>query len=164
MSSKSKYFPLYAYLRQQPDEGLLELSFEEVEEILDKPLPASAHTTRAWWANSRTSHSRTWQEAGWLIDDVDFENKTVTFRPERISYRLTPVRKPQSWSGAQVKALREFAGWSQQELADRMAVRQQTISDWETGQHIARRSMGRLLELIAREIDFPYVVDAEKTT
>jgi DNA-binding transcriptional regulator YiaG len=164
MSPQSKYFPLYAYLRQQPDEGLLELSFEEIEEILDKPLPASAHTTRAWWANSRTSHSRTWQEAGWLIDDVDFENKTVTFRPERISYRLTPVRKPQSWSGAQVKALREFAGWSQQELADRMAVRQQTISDWETGQHIARRSMGRLLELIAREIDFPYVVDTEKTT
>ena len=156
MFPKSKYFPLYEYLDQQPDAGLLELSFAEIEEILGKRLPSSAQSARAWWANSATAQGRTWQEAGWLIDDVDFENKTVTFRPERISYRVTPVRKPQSWSGAQVKALREYAGWSQQELADRMAVRQQTISDWETGNHTARRSMGRLLEMIAREIGFPY--------
>ena len=156
MSPTSKYFPLYEYLRQQRDSGLIELGFAEVEDILGKPLPASAYTTRAWWANSATNHGQAWQQAGWLVDDVDFEAQTVVFRPERIAYRVTPVRKSQSWSGPQIKALREFAGWSQQELADRMAVRQQTISDWETGQHTARRSMGKLLEMIAREVGFPY--------
>lgn len=160
MSPKSKYYPLFEYLRQQPDSGLLELSFAEIETILGKPLPPTAQTTRAWWANSKTSHGQSWQEAGWLIDDVDFAGQLVIFRPARITYRITPTRKSQSWSGDQIKALREFAGWSQQELADRLAVRQQTISDWEVGHHTARRSMGKLLQMIAEEVGFPYETDA----
>ncbi len=156
MSPKSKYYPLFKYLRRQPDSGLIELSFVEIEEILGKPLPATARSTRAWWANSNTPHGRSWQEADWLVDDVDFEGQYVVFRPARITYRVTPVRKSTSWTGEQVKALRDFAGWSQQELADRLAVRQQTVSDWEVGNHTARRSMGKLLEMIAREIGFPY--------
>jgi len=160
MSPKSKYYPLFQYLSRQPDAGLLlELSFAEVEEILGKPLPRSAKTARAWWANSQTAHGRSWQEAGWLVDDVDFEDELVVFRPARITYRITPVRKSQSWSGDQIKALREHAGWSQQELADRLAVRQQTISDWEIGNHTARRSMGKLLEMVAREVGFPYEME-----
>jgi DNA-binding transcriptional regulator YiaG len=162
LSPKSKYYPLYEYLERQPDEGLLELTFAEVEAILNKPLPASAGNTRAWWANGAAPHAQAWQQAGWLVDDVDFEGEAVVFRPERISYRVSPIRQSKSWSGAQIKALREFAGWSQQELADRMAVRQQTISDWETGAHTARRSMGKLLEMIAREVGFPYETASPK--
>ena len=64
MSPKSKYYPLFEYLNEQPDSGLLELSFAEIEEILGYPLPATASKTRAWWANSQTSHGKTWQEAG----------------------------------------------------------------------------------------------------
>jgi DNA-binding transcriptional regulator YiaG len=161
MSPKSKYYPLFEYLNEQPDSGLLELSFAEIEEILGHPLPATASKTRAWWANSQTSHGKTWQEAGWLVDDVNFAEQIVVFRPERITYRVTPIRRPQTWTGGQIKALREFAGWSQQDLADRMQVRQQTISDWELGNHMARRSMGKLLDMIAREIGFPY--DTGKT-
>jgi DNA-binding transcriptional regulator YiaG len=66
------------------------------------------------------------------------------------------VRKTESWTGEQIKALREHAGWSQQELAERLAVRQQTVSDWEIGNHTARRSMGKLLEMVAREVGFHY--------
>ena len=128
MSPKSKYYPLFKYLSQQPDTGLRELSFAEIEAILGKALPNSALTTRAWWANSQSAHAQAWQEANWLVDDVDFKEKVVVFRPARITYRLTPIRKSQSWTGEQVKALREFAGWSQQELARRLAVRQQTIT------------------------------------
>jgi DNA-binding XRE family transcriptional regulator len=156
MSPKSKYYPLFKYLSRQPDTEPIKLSFAEIEKILAKPLPTTALTTRAWWANSHTPHGRSWQEANWLVDSVDFENKEVVFRPARITYRVTPIRKSKSWTGQQVKALREFAGWSQQELADRLAVRQQTVSDWEVGNHTARRSMGKLLEMIAREIGFPY--------
>lgn len=154
--SKSKYYPLYEYLKKQPDTTLLELTFEEIEEILGKPLPASAAVTRAWWANSPTTQGNAWQEAGWLVDYPDFENEVVIFRPARITYRVTPIRKSVGWTGDQVKALREFAGWSQQELANRLAVRQQTISDWEVGNHVARRSTSKLLQMIAEEVGFPY--------
>jgi len=160
MSPKSKYYPLYKYLSQQPDSDLIELSFTEVEEIIGKKLPASASATRAWWANSHTSQAMAWQEADWLVDDVDFANKFVAFRPSRITYRVSPIRKSVGWSGEQVKALREYAGWSQQELAAKMAVRQQTISDWEVGNHTARRSMSKLLQMVAKEVGYPYETDS----
>ena len=156
MSPKSKYYPLYQYLSQQADSGLLELSFAEIEEIISKTLPASALVTRAWWANSHTTQALAWQEAGWVVDDVDFRQKYVVFRPGRITYRVSPIRKSVGWSGEQIKALREHAGWSQQELATRLAVRQQTVSDWEVGNHAARRSMSKLLQMIAKEVGFPY--------
>jgi DNA-binding XRE family transcriptional regulator len=156
ISSKSKYYPLYEYLTQQPDTGLLELTFAEIEAVLGKKLPASASTTRAWWANSQTTQGQAWQEAKWLVDYPDFANEVVIFRPARITYRVTPIRKSSGWSGEQVKALREFAGWSQQELANRLAVRQQTISDWEVGHHTARRSTSKLLQMLAEEVGFPY--------
>jgi DNA-binding XRE family transcriptional regulator len=159
MAPKSKYEPLFEYLRQQPDAGLLELTFEEIETVLNGTLPASAGNMRAWWANSSTAQSQAWQKAGWLVDDVDFENRAVIFRPARITYRVSPIRKSQGWTGQDIKALREFAGWSQQELADRLAVRQQTVSDWEIGNHTARRSMSKLLQMIAREVGFPYRTD-----
>ena len=156
MTFKSKYYPLFEYLQQQPDSSLLELSFAEIEEILGKSLPPSAHTTRAWWANTQTAQGRAWQEAKWLVDNVDFEEKYVIFRPARMTYRVTPVRKSQGWAGQQIKALREFAGWTQQELANRLSVRQQTVSDWELGIHISHRSMRNLLQMIAEDVRFPY--------
>ncbi len=163
MSPQSKYQPLFEYLRQQPDTELLELSFAEVEEMLGKPLPSSAQTTRAWWANNtRTAQGRAWREAKWLVDTVDFNGKTVVFRPARITYRVTPVRKAQGWTSEQIKALREFAGWSQQELAQRMSIRQQTVSDWELGLHAAHRSMGKLLQMIAENVGYPYQADSSK--
>jgi DNA-binding XRE family transcriptional regulator len=125
-------------------------------------LPPTAAVNRAWWANSQTPQARLWQTAGWLVDDVNFKEQTVVFRPARITYRVTPVRRSQGWSGDQIKSLRDFAGWSQQELADRLQVRQQTISDWEVGHHIARRSMNRLLQMVAEEVGFPYQTDSDQ--
>jgi DNA-binding XRE family transcriptional regulator len=162
MSPKSKYYPLFEYLRQQPDTVPLELSFAEIEAILGQPLPATALTIRAWWANSQTAQGRAWRDAGWLVDYPDFREKVVIFRPARITYRVTPIRRFQGWTGEQIKTLREFTGWSQQELADRLQVRQQTISDWEVGHHTARRSMSKLLQMIAEEVGFPYQTEANK--
>ena len=61
-----------------------------------------------------------------------------------------------------MKALREFADWSQQELADQLGMRQQTVSEWETGKYTPRRSTGVLLEFIAERVGFGYGVDEEK--
>ena len=156
MNPKSKYYPLFEYLQQQSDSGLLELTFVELERILGKPLPASAHITRAWWANGKAPQAQSWQEAKWLVDNVDFEKNHVAFRPARITYRITPVRKSPGWSGEQIKSLREFTGWTQQELANRLSVRQQTVSDWELGLHTSHRSTTKLLQMIAEDIGFPY--------
>ena len=58
-----------------------------------------------------------------------------------------------------MKALRQFTGWSQQELADHLGMRQQTISEWETGKYKPRRSTGVLLAFIAERVGFQYRKD-----
>jgi DNA-binding transcriptional regulator YiaG len=45
---------------------------------------------------------------------------------------------------------------SQAELAERLGVRQQTISEWETGVYQPKRAMSRLLTLVAERAGFPY--------
>jgi DNA-binding XRE family transcriptional regulator len=156
MKPKTKYYPLYNYLQPLPQDAPVRLTFEEIGSTLGISLPSSARTSRAWWANSPTPQGKVWLEAGWLVDAVDIEQAWVVFRPARITYRITPRRRRTGWSGEQVKALREFAGWSQQELADRLGMRQQTVSEWETGQYGPRRSSSVLLEFIAERVGFPY--------
>jgi len=59
----------------------LELTFNDIEGIIGADLPASAHRHRAWWANDKTHvHARAWMEAGWEVESVDFERKTVVFK------------------------------------------------------------------------------------
>jgi putative transcriptional regulator len=55
------------------------------------------------------------------------------------------------WDAARVKALRDELGLTQQQLADRLGVRQQTISEWEQGVYTPRRSSCVLLTMFARE-------------
>jgi DNA-binding transcriptional regulator YiaG len=162
MNPKLKYYPLYVHLTNQPKAELHILRFDRVEQILRSRLPNSARVTRAWWSNSRSPQGQAWQEAGWVVDDVDFQAQQVAFRSAEIIYRVTPRRKYRGWTGEQIKALRDFAGWSQQQLADKMGTRQQTISEWETGMYTPRRSTTKHLQLIAREIGYPYVVDADE--
>jgi len=76
----SKYTKLAKYLSETGLNGVT-LSFDDVEKILGFPLPESAHKLRMWWANDKT-HSqakRGWMAANYLVDNVDFQNKTVTF-------------------------------------------------------------------------------------
>jgi DNA-binding XRE family transcriptional regulator len=161
MKSDSKYYPLYEYLSPLPQDEPTRLTFDQVEAIIGASLPASARASRAWWANSTTPQGRAWMEAGWLVDAVDIEGAWVVFRPARITYRITPRRRRRGWSGEQVKALREFANWSQQELADQLGMRQQTISEWETGKYLPRRSTSVLLEFIAERVGYPYRTGGE---
>jgi DNA-binding transcriptional regulator YiaG len=68
-----------------------------------------------------------------------------------------------SWDASSVRALRQHLRMTQQELAAEMGARQQTISEWETGQYRPRGSSARLLSLIAERAEFPYQVDAERS-
>ena len=162
MKLGTKYYPLYEYLRPLGQDEPITLAFDQIEAIIGASLPSSARASRAWWANSATSQGQAWLDAGWLVDAVDIEETWTVFRPARITYRVTPRRRwAGGWNAEQVKALREFTGWSQQELADQLHMRQQTVSEWETGKDTPRRSTGVLLKFIAERVGFRYDVNEE---
>ena len=64
-------------------------------------------------------------------------------------------RKP-AWDAQGVRALRQHLGLSQQELAQELNVRQQTVSEWETGQYRPRGASERLLTWVAERAEFVY--------
>ncbi|MEN9934647.1 MAG: hypothetical protein RLZZ387_1226 [Chloroflexota bacterium] len=61
------------------------------------------------------------------------------------------------WRPEMIKALREHMGLTQRELADQLEVRQQTISEWETGLHTPHRSTQKTLSMVAERAGFQYV-------
>jgi DNA-binding transcriptional regulator YiaG len=64
-------------------------------------------------------------------------------------------RRP-AWGAGKVKALRQHIGLTQEELAQRMGTRQQTISEWETGMYAPRGVSERMLGLVAEQAGFTY--------
>ncbi|MEZ4491801.1 MAG: helix-turn-helix domain-containing protein [Dehalococcoidia bacterium] len=57
----------------------------------------------------------------------------------------------QQWSGDDVRALRRRLRLSQAAFADRLGVRQQTVSEWETEQYRPRGASARMLAILAEE-------------
>jgi len=71
-------------------------------------------------------------------------------------YRPRRKRNRRAWNAGQVRALREHLGLTQRELADELNIRQQTVSEWETGQYRPRGASERLLSLVAERAGFEY--------
>ncbi len=67
-------------------------------------------------------------------------------------------RRPQ-WDGHHIRALRSHLGLTQQELADRLGTRQQTISEWEKGMYRPRGASSTLLSIVAEGARFEYEPD-----
>ena len=67
-------------------------------------------------------------------------------------------RRAPVWDAGQVRSLRRHLGLSQQALADELGTRQQTISEWETGQYRPRGASARLLTVVAERAGFEYGV------
>jgi DNA-binding transcriptional regulator YiaG len=63
------------------------------------------------------------------------------------------------WDGKKVRALRRHLGLTQNELAEKLGTRQQTISEWEVGMYKPRGTSNTLLSLIAERAGFNYQVD-----
>jgi putative transcriptional regulator len=68
------------------------------------------------------------------------------------------------WNARQVRALRQHLGLTQEQMAVEMGTRQQTISEWETGQYQPRGTSARLLALIAERGGFPYRAESQGAT
>ncbi len=60
------------------------------------------------------------------------------------------------WNAGGVRRLRRHMGLSQGELAEELGIRQQTVSEWETGQYRPRGASARLLGIIAERAGFEY--------
>ena len=67
-------------------------------------------------------------------------------------YRI-PRRRPERkiWTAERIAGLRASLGLSQRSFADELGVRQQTVSEWETGRYEPRGASARMLGLLAEE-------------
>ena len=78
-----KYTSLEQYLRDLPvSQQEITLTFELIEQILNGPLPPSAHEDRLWWGNQAQGtivESIAWMDAGWMVDVVELREKWVRF-------------------------------------------------------------------------------------
>ncbi len=59
------------------------------------------------------------------------------------------ARDAQPWTAERIAALRAELGLSQAEMADELGVRQQTVSEWETGRYQPRGASARMLGHLA---------------
>lgn len=156
----SKYYPLHRHLqRSGADE--LELALNEIESILDATLPQSAYEQRAFWSNrARGGHqARAWLAAGYRVKVIDLEAGTITFVRSRARYTVAREEGSLRWDAAAIRALREHMELNQEELAQLLGVRQQTISEWENEVYRPTRSSSKHLTLVAERADFPYQVE-----
>ena len=75
-----KYEPLKNYLKNITDSSI-ELSFEQMEDIIGSPLPESARKHRAYFSNTRThSISVAWLDAGFYVVNIDYAKGIVSFK------------------------------------------------------------------------------------
>jgi DNA-binding transcriptional regulator YiaG len=60
------------------------------------------------------------------------------------------------WNAGNVRALRKHMRLTQDALAEELGTRQQTVSEWETGQYRPRGASAKLLSIIAERAGFEY--------
>ena len=60
------------------------------------------------------------------------------------------------WDAEQIRSLRGHLKMTQDGLAEELNVRQQTVSEWETGQYQPRGASEKLLNMIAERAEFQY--------
>jgi len=91
----TKYSPLNRYLIQRAKyTAQATLSFANIEGIISDNLPFGAIRNQSWWSNTQSSsQGRAWMNAGWRVQDVNIQERTVTFRKVASQTRETG-RKP----------------------------------------------------------------------
>jgi hypothetical protein len=107
----TKYQPLAEYLVSL-DEDEIQLSFDDVEQVLGSKLPDVASNSNAFWANSKTddSHiwSHLWQAAGWETFNVNLTAKKLGFRRSKPSSLLV---SPSALTPKQIRILQYLSGF-----------------------------------------------------
>ena len=60
------------------------------------------------------------------------------------------------WDRERIRALRQHMGLTQVEMAEELGIRQQTVSEWETGQYEPRGTSVTVLRMVAERSRFEY--------
>jgi DNA-binding transcriptional regulator YiaG len=157
MTQGNKYTPLMDYLQRTPQDEIT-LTFDEIETLIGDTLPPSARTQRSWWGNRSkgSPQAAAWMEANYHAKDLDLRAEHVTFRKPLRAYNVRHEGDIVLWDSDLIKALRFQTGWNQTQLADELGVRQQTVSEWETGVYAPSRAMCKFLMLVAERAGFEY--------
>ncbi|MFP4124151.1 MAG: helix-turn-helix domain-containing protein [Coleofasciculus sp.] len=157
MKPDSKYQPLLEFL-QQSNQAEVILTLAEIEEIMNDTLPDSARKKRAWWSNRSKGalQASAWMEAGYRVEDVDFEQQRVTFRQPTAKLKVQRMGDTVLWNAELIKALRRHMGLTQAEFAQRLGVYQQTVSQWENSAYEPTLATSKYLTLIAQQAGFEY--------
>jgi DNA-binding transcriptional regulator YiaG len=127
------------------------------EEAITTYLNSKGVTVSTIAAAAGVSPQRLYQ---WLKAEGVKPNRRPSQRRRKESY--TP-RAEVEWTAEEIKALRFHMGLTQQRMARELGVRQQTISEWETGMYRPRRSMSKYLTIIAERAGFIYQAKSEST-
>ena len=64
--------------------------------------------------------------------------------------------KRNEWDSAKIHALRAHLKMTQNEMAEQLGTRQQTISEWEKGMYCPRGASATLLSIVAERAKFQY--------
>jgi len=128
---------------------------------MNEALPESARSKRAWWSNRSKGalQASAWMEAGYRVEDVDLDRQQVTFRKSTINYQVQRVGDTVLWNSQLIKALRLHMGLTQAEFAQRLGVRQATVSQWENSAYEPTLATSKYLTLIAEQARFPILGD-----
>ncbi len=163
MKAGSKYFPLFAHL-QQAAGAPVTLTFSQIEQLLRTSLPGSARARAGWWSNRSQGavQAAAWMDAGYHVVAVDLQAETVRFDKAQLTYTVEKSGDTVLWNSGMIKALRQHMNLSQGELAEELGVRQQTISEWETGAYAPSRATSKHLGLVAERAGFAYDVGEER--
>ncbi len=163
MKLGSKYYPLFEYLQHSGKSKAagdaaaeIRLTFSEIERILQQPLPVSARQ-KAWWSNRDTAgalQSGAWVQAGYHVEQVDFDQAVVVFAPFQAEYVIDRDNGNIVWNQVAIKALRKHMGLTQAKFSEELGVRRQTVSEWENGLYAPDRSTAKHLALIAKQNAF----------
>ncbi|HEY9297445.1 MAG TPA: helix-turn-helix transcriptional regulator [Phormidium sp.] len=155
MKEGSKYQPLLEFLRGSNQSEVI-LTFAEIEALMNNPLPDSAKSKRAWWSNRSKGalQALAWMEAGYRVEDVDLDGQRVTFRKPTTGYQVQRVGDTVLWNSELIKALRLHMGLTQAEFAERLGVRQATVSQWENKAYEPTLATSKYLTLIAEQAEF----------
>ncbi len=75
------YEPLEKYLFQQTGTSVA-MTFAEMERVIGRKLPPSAHKRNEWWSNNATNHSqaKAWLNAGFETANLDRKARKVVFK------------------------------------------------------------------------------------
>ena len=76
-----------------------------------------------------------------------------------IARRQTEVES--DWDKEKIRALRRHLKATQQEMAEEMGTRQQTVSEWETGLYRPRGASRKMLSILAERSRFRYSADGD---